>query len=207
MQVVVGRLVSCGSLFRIRPTLAAQLLQRLRALFERHAVVVALGHDSGHVVHGAGHDGLDALVHGDGTQGHAAPAANADDADPLAVDGRVQAEIVDGGAEILGIDVRRSDVARLAAAFSGIGPIESHRDEATLRHRLRVKARRLFLHRTKRATDGKRRQAPVGPVLGQIQVARQGDAVAVLEGDLLMIDLLASGEGLVPSGRALREGL
>ena len=83
----------------------------------------------------------------------------------------VQAEIVDGGAEILGIDVRRGDVARLAAAFSGIGPVESHRDEATLRHRLRVKARRLFLYRTERAANGKRRQAPVGTVLRQIQIA------------------------------------
>ena len=89
LQLVVGRLVGRGSLFRILPTLPAQLLQRLRALFEGHAVVVALGHDARHVIHGAGRDGFDALVHGDGVQRHAAPAANADDADPLAVDGRL----------------------------------------------------------------------------------------------------------------------
>ena len=137
------------------------MLQRLRALFEGHAVVVALGHDARHVVHGAGDDGLDALVHGDGIQCHAAPAANADDADPLAVDGRVQAEKIHRRAEVLGVDVGRGDVARLAAAFAGIGRVESQRDEAALRHGLRIEARRLLLHRAERAADGERRQAPV----------------------------------------------
>ena len=119
VAVVVGRLVGRGAVLRVGPALPAHLLQRLRALFEGHAVVVALGHDARHVVHGAGHDGLDALVHGGGVQRHAAPAADADDADPLAVDGGVQAEKVDGGAEVLGVDVGRGDVAGLAAAFAG----------------------------------------------------------------------------------------
>ena len=137
-------------------------------------------------------DGLDALVHGDGIQRHAAPAADADDADPLAIDRGMQAEEIHRGAEVLGIDVRRGDVARLAAALSGVGRIERQRDEAALRHGLRVQARRLLLHRAERTADGERRQPLAGAVLRQVQVAGQGDAVAVLEGDLLMIDLRRS---------------
>ena len=125
----------------IFPALAAQLLQRLRALFEGDAVVVAARHHTRHVVHGADRDRLDALVHGDGIQRHSAPAADAENADPLAIDRGVPAEVVDDRAEIFGVDVWRGDVARLAAAFSGVGRIEGQRDEAALRHRLRVKAR------------------------------------------------------------------
>src|SRR5919112_404180 len=105
-QLVVWRLVSRGSLFRIAPTLTAELLKRLRALFKGHTIVVAAGHDARHVIHGAGHNGLDALVHGDGIQCHAAPTADTDDADPLTIDGWVQAEKIHRRAEILGIDVR-----------------------------------------------------------------------------------------------------
>ena len=141
---------------------------------------------------------LIALVHGGGVQCHAAPAANADDADALAVDGRLQAEKIHRRAEILGIDVRRGDIARLATAFAGIGRIEGQRDEPALGHGLRIQARRLLLHRAKRATDGERRQSLAVAVLRQIQIGGQGDAVAVLEGDLPMIDLVALGEGLVP---------
>ena len=43
-----------------------------------------------------------------------------------------------------------------------------------------------------------RRQAFVAAILRLIQVGRQSDAVAVLERDLLMIDLVALREGLVP---------
>ena len=114
------------------------LLQRLRALLGRHAVVVATRHDPAHVIHGAGRDGLDALVGRDGVQRHAAPAADADDADPFAIDRRVQAEEIDRRAEVLGVDVGRGDVARLAAAFAGVGRIERQGDEAALGHGLGV---------------------------------------------------------------------
>ena len=205
LQFVGDRPIGRGSLFRILPTLPAQLLQRLRALFEGHAIVVALGHDAGHVIHGAGHDGLDALVHGDGIQCHAAPAANADDADALAVDGWVQAEKIHRRAEILGIDVRRGDIARLAAAFSGIGRIERQRDETTLRHGLRIETRRLLLHRAEWTADGERRQPPVGTVFRKVEIGCQGDAVAVLEGDLLVIDVLALGGKPCPIRRKRSE--
>jgi hypothetical protein len=51
----------------------------------------------------------------------AAPTADADDADALAIDVGLQADEVHRRAEILGVDVRRGDVARLAAAFPGVG--------------------------------------------------------------------------------------
>ncbi|MNV55912.1 hypothetical protein D3C71_1481630 [compost metagenome] len=105
LQFVVGRLIGRDTLLRILPTLPAQLLQHLRALFGGHVVVVTLGHDTRHVVHGAGRDGLDALVHGNGIQRHATPATNADDADALPINVGLQAEEIDGGAEVFGIDI------------------------------------------------------------------------------------------------------
>ena len=74
-------------------------------------------------------------------------------------------------------------------------------DESALRHRLRVEARRLLLYRAERPADGKRGKAPVSAVLRQVQVTDQGDAVAVLEGDFLMVGVSAFWEGLIPSTR------
>ena len=139
LQLIVGGLIGGRPIFRIHPALPAQLLQRLRPLFECHAVVVALRHRAGHVIHGAGDDGLDAFVHRGGVQCHPAPAADADEADPLAVDGRMKAEEVDRGAEVLGIDVGGCDVARFAAALAGVGRIERQGGETAFGHRLGVK--------------------------------------------------------------------
>ncbi|MNE31742.1 hypothetical protein D3C80_1253230 [compost metagenome] len=135
---IIRCLIGRRSGFGIRPTLPAQLLQRLGTSLQSHAVVVALRHDAGHVIHGTGDHGFDALVDRDGAQRHAAPAADADHADTLAVDSIVQAEIVHAGHEILGVDVGGCDIARLTAAFAGIGWIESQRGEAALGHGLRI---------------------------------------------------------------------
>ncbi|MNR02890.1 hypothetical protein D3C85_1187600 [compost metagenome] len=104
-QFVVRRLVGRCTIFRVQPTLFAQLLEHLGALFEGHAVVVALGHDAGHVVHGAGDNCLDALVQGHGIQRHTAPTANANDANPFAINGGLQAESINCRAYVLGVDV------------------------------------------------------------------------------------------------------
>src|SRR3954449_4035152 len=78
LQLVHRRPVCWSSPFSILPTLLTQLLQCFRALIEGDAVVVALRHEAGHVIHRARHDRLDALVHGDRIQGHSAPTADAD---------------------------------------------------------------------------------------------------------------------------------
>ena len=169
---VIRCLVGWRPGFGIRPTLPAQLLQRLGALLQSHAVIVAPRHAAGHVVHRAGDDGLDTLVDRHGAQRHAAPAADADDADTLTVDGIVQSEIVHAGHEVLGADVGGCDIARLTAAFAGIGWIERQRDEAALGHGLRIETRRLFLDGAERAADDDGRQAVIRPVLRQVEIAR-----------------------------------
>ncbi|MNN67519.1 hypothetical protein D3C81_1831570 [compost metagenome] len=62
---------------------------------------------------------------------------------------------------------------------------------------MRIEPGGLLLHRAKRATDDNSCQLCAG-VLRLVQVARQGDAIAVREGDLLMVHLVALGESLVP---------
>lgn len=126
-----------------------------------------------------------------------APAADAEDADALAVDVGLQSEEIDGGAEIFGIDVGRGDIARLTAAFAGVGRIERQGDETAFGHRLRIQAGRLFLHRAEGATHRDRRQLAAG-VLRLVQVGRQRDAVAVLERYLPVLDPVALWEHLVP---------
>jgi len=197
-QLVVGWLVSRFSVHSIIPALPTHLLQRLRTLLGRHAVVVALGHDAGHVVHGVGNHGLDALVGRHGVQCHTAPAADADHADTLAINVGLQADKVHCSHEVLGVDVWRGDVARLAAAFPGIGAIECQRDKAALGHRLRIEARCLFLYRAEWAADHDGRQLLIPTVLWQIHIGGEGDAVAIFERDFLMIDLVAAWESLVP---------
>lgn len=198
LQFVVGRLIGGGTAFRVLPALLAQLFQRSRALFEGHAVVVALGHDPRHVVHGAGHHRLDALVHGHRVQRHATPAADADDADALAIHFRQQTDEIHCRAEVFGIDIRRSDVAWLTAALTGIRWVERQRDESAFGHGLRIQSGGLLLDRAERTADHDCRQPIAATVLRQVQVSCQGDAVAIGEGDLAMFDLCAQGKGLVP---------
>jgi hypothetical protein len=58
--------------------------------------------ESGDVVHRHGCDGLDPGVDGGGVQGESPGGADADNADPFAVDLVQRSEEVDAGAEILG---------------------------------------------------------------------------------------------------------
>ena len=108
-------------------------------------------------------------------------------------------------AEVLGVDVGRRDVATFAAAFADVGGVEGERDEAAFGHGLGVETCRLLLHGAERAGDGERRQAAVACGRRQVQIACQGDAVAVGEGDLLVLDPVALGKGLVPGRGVLGE--
>ncbi len=55
-------------------------------------------------------------------------------ADAFPVDERLGAQVVDGGAEVFGVDVRRDRVARLAFAFAPERQIQRHGDEALFGH-------------------------------------------------------------------------
>lgn len=55
----------------------------------------------------------------------------------------------------------------------------------------------MLLHCPKRAADGNRCQFAAG-IFRQVQVGRQGDAVAIPESDFLVVDLVAARKSLVP---------
>ncbi len=69
-------------------------------------VEVAFGVDAGHVVHRGCHGRLDAGVQCGGVQRHAAPTADADDADAFRIHVLLHGQEVDGRLEVLGVDVR-----------------------------------------------------------------------------------------------------
>ena len=173
------------------------LLHRVAGIGVVGGIVVAFGVDAGHVVHRDGHCGLDARVDGGGVHRKASPAAHAEDAHLLRIDIGARGEIVDGGAEVFGINVRRSHITGLPAALTGEGGVEGDGQEATLGQRLRIAAGHLLLHGTERAADGDGGQFACG-ILGNIQVGGEGDAVAVVEGNLRVVHLVALWEYLVP---------
>lgn len=71
-----GRVAEGGVLLlRRMPTAVSGFLLHFVADFGVHAVVVALRHHAGHVVHGAGGHGFDAGVGHGGIEREAAPAA------------------------------------------------------------------------------------------------------------------------------------
>ena len=83
-------------------------------------VKVAVGGHAGHVVHRGRDGGLDARVDGGGVGRHAAPAADAEDADALRVHIVAHGQEIDRGGKVLSVDVGRCDTARCAAALAGV---------------------------------------------------------------------------------------
>ena len=164
-----------------------------------HRVEIAVGRHAAHVVHRRGDGRPNARIDGSGIERHAAPAADAEDADAPGIDPLRGRKEIDRGAKVLRIDVGRRHVARLAAALARVGGVESDRDQAAFGQRLGVKPRRLLLDRPEGSADGDGRQAPRS-IFRNIHVRRQRQAVAVAEGHLAVVDLAAPREYLVPLG-------
>ena len=160
-------------------------------------VKVAFGIHTGHVVHGHSRSSFDTGVNGCGVDRHAAPTTDTDDTDALRVNILLHGEEVYRCAEILGVDVRRSNIARLTAALAGVGRVEGNRQEAKLRHFLRIQAGGLLLYRTERPADGNSGQLALR-TLRRVHICRQRDAVAVMKGHFFMVHLAAFREHLVP---------
>ena len=98
----------------------------------------------------------------------------------------MQAQEVDRGAEVLGVDVGRSDVARAAATLAGVGGVKCQGGEPALGQGLGIETARLLLHRAKGATDGDGRELAavdeLAEVLGHVlQDAGSGGVGADLE--------------------------
>ena len=106
-------------------------------------------------------------------------------------------EVIDGGAKILRIDIRGSDIAGKSAAFSRIRGIKRDRQKTAFGHRLGIKARRLFLHGAERTGNGNSRQFPVD-IQGHIQIRNQRNAIAVAETYLAVGYLVAFRKHFIP---------
>ena len=184
--LVVGRPlgVECRALF------VARLLAVLR-------VKIPLGIDPAHVIHGRGNGGAHPGVKGCRIECHAAPAANAEQADFILVHVFAHQKKVNGRLKVLGVDVGGGDISGKPAALSRKGGVKGNGQKAALRQLLRIKSRALFLDGAKGAANGNCRKGALLP-LGGIQVGRQRDAVAVVEGDFSVLHPVAFWENLIP---------
>ena len=161
------------------------------------SIKISVGRYTGHVVHGYSRSSFDAGVNGRGIERHTAPATDTDDTDALRINILLHGEKVYRCAEILGVDVRRCYIAGHTAALAGVGRIEGNRQEAKLRHFLRIQTGGLLLYRTERTADGNSRQlALCAP--RRVHIRRQYDAISVVKGYFLVIHPVAFREHLVP---------
>ena len=187
----------CAGLVVLQPLGVQRRLFAVAGFLAVLRVKIAVGVDAGHVVHGDRHRRFDAGIQRGGVQGQAAPAADAQDADPVRIHVLPQGEVVHRRLEILGVDVRGSHVAGRAAALAGEGGVKGQGQEPPLRHGLGVQAGALLLDGAEGPAHGDGRQLP-GGVLGPVEIGSQGDAVAVVEGHLAVLHLVAFRERLVP---------
>ena len=182
-----------------RALVVQRFLCRIAVFFVVIRIEIAIRRDAVHVVHRRRDRGLDARVHHRVVDGDAAPAADADDADGVRIHVRAVREVIDGRGEIFRVDVKRSDIADTPAALARERRVERDRQEAALRHRLRVKAGRLLLHRAERAGNRDGCELRVfRRILRLVDIRRERDAVAVVERDFFMRDLLALREHFIP---------
>ena len=82
------------------------------------ALEIAFGTNLAHVIHRRGNCCLDAWVEGGSVDGHATESANAQDAYAFSVNIVLHAEEIDGGKEVLGVDVGRCHAAWLTATLA-----------------------------------------------------------------------------------------
>ena len=83
-------------------------------------IKVPVGIDTAHVIHSGGDSRLYTWVIGGGIDSEATPAADADYPYFLRIHIRTGSQVINSRAEILGIDVGRSDISGRAAALAGI---------------------------------------------------------------------------------------
>ena len=123
--------------------------------------------------------------------------------DPFGVHVVARREVIDRGAEILGIDVGRSDVTGFAAAFAGVGRVEGDGEESPFGQRLGIEARGLLFHGAERTADGDGGQFP-GGVPGDVEIGCERNAVAVAESHFRVVHSVALREHLVPLAGQIR---
>ena len=111
-----------------------------------------------HVVHAHRSYRFEARIDFGGADDEAATAANAQDADLIAVDEGLLTQVVSGGAEVFSVDVRIDTVTGLAFALAPVRKVDSQGDKALFGQFLGVQIGALFLHGTHGMTDDDSRQ-------------------------------------------------
>ena len=162
------------------------------------SIVVIVGGDAAHVVHRRGDSRFDARVDGCRVDGHASPAADAQNADGFGIDAFVRCEKVNSSAKILGINVWRVHVTRFAATLASERRVECDGQKSALSKGLCVQAGRLLLDRAERAAHCDGRQLLSRSVLGHVHICGECDAETVAESDFLMVDFVALLKDFVP---------
>ena len=184
--------------FKVRKPLGAHgRFLLIAGIFAVLTVKVTFCVDTGHVIHGGSHSRLDAGIKRRCIQRHAAPAANAYDADAFRIDLVAERQKVDCCHIVFGVDIRRSHVTDVAAAFTGKGRVKSDREKPSFSHGLRVETGTLFLYGAEGSADRDGRKFALR-ILRDIHICRQSNAVAVHECNFAMIHLVAFRESLVP---------
>ena len=79
-----------------------------------------------HIIHGACYCSFNAGIQRGGVQCHSAPAANADNADFIGVNHFICCKVIYRCLKILGVNIWRSHIAGLPAAFTGKGRVEGN---------------------------------------------------------------------------------
>ena len=190
-----GLVVGCA----LRVERLTQGIARVRTVV---GVKVAVGGHAGHVVHRGRDGGLDARVDGGGVERHAAPAADAEDADALRVYIVAHGQEIDRGGKVLSVDVGRCDIARCAAALAGVRRVKGDGQKAARGELLRVQAGALLLHGAERAAHGHGGEGALR-ALRLVEIGGELDAEAVVKRDLAVVNGVVLRERLVPF---LREG-
>ena len=155
------------------------------SLFQSRPVAQTIPVRGAHVVHGNRCHGLDARVDLCGADEEAPASADAEAADLRAVNARLRAEEVHGGAEVVRINVGKHRLAGFARAFAPEGEVDREGGKARFSKLLRVKIGALRLHGAHRVADHHRRKrfGRVG-ILGKEEVPDNIHLVEVVEGDL-----------------------
>ena len=160
-------------------------------------VKISVGVHTGHIVHGHSRCRFDAGVHSGGIDSHAAPATDTDDTDFLWVNIFLHRKKIHRRGEVLRVDVRGSHIPGTAAAFTGKGGVEGDGQKVPLRHGLCVQPGGLLLDGPKGSAHRNSRELSLC-IFRNIHIRREGDAVAVMEGNLAVVHFFAFGKCLVP---------
>ena len=161
------------------------------------AVKIAFLIYSCHIVHSRRDRRLDSCIEGSSVQGHAAPSADTEDAYAIRINIFIQRQEIHCCHEIFRIDIRGCHVSYVSAALTCEGRVKRDCQEASLRQRLGVQSRALFLDRSERTAYRNCGELSLS-FLRHVHISCKGDSVTVYKCDLAVLHLIALRERLVP---------